>query len=203
MNGKFIVIEGPDGVGKTTIINGLKEHLPEAVFIREPGNSKFGNEIRKILLHKNYKLETMTEIMLFFASFIETSKKIIEPALDKGKIIIADRWYYSTLAYQGYTNHQDDYHEIIKNLIYDLNGCNYMNYDLAEPNKTLILMAKKSVIEQRKNSRDIKKDNIESRSKEYLDNVYGYYKNFCRGTIINVNGTLENNIKKVLKEIKR
>lgn len=190
MQGKFIVIEGPDGVGKTTIIEGLKKELPDALFIRQPGSTEFGNEMRKILLHKDYKLESMSEALLFFASFIEATHKIIRPALEQGKLVISDRWYHSTLAYQCNHNYQRDK---LKNIIYN---------DIIQPDKTIILMAKRSTINSRKKERDMKKDNFESRSEEYLERVYEFYQYYYSGTKVNVNGSIENNIKNVLKEIK-
>ena len=105
----FISIEGPDCSGKSTIISILKDKYPDALFIREPGTTLFGEKIRNILLNSEYDLDPVSEILLFSSSFCETSQKVIKPALNKNELIISDRWYYSTIAYQCYANNNKDY----------------------------------------------------------------------------------------------
>ena len=113
MNGKFIVLEGIDGCGKTTQIKELSQWLPKSGLIqnnatliqtREPGGSILGREIRDMILNKN-KLNSpsiLTELLLYSADRAEHISKIILPALQKGNWIISDRFSGSTLAYQGY-----------------------------------------------------------------------------------------------------
>ncbi len=105
MKGKFIVFEGVDHVGKTTQLDRAEEHLKFMkwpVFrYREPGGTPVGEEIRKILLDKNLDIKPKAELMLFFAARMQLLETAILPALESGKIVLLDRYYYSTAAYQG------------------------------------------------------------------------------------------------------
>ena len=111
--GKFIVIEGIDGCGKTTQINELYKWLPNSGLIkqglktiktREPGGSALGEEIRNIILNNNLEQNPspLTELLLYSADRAEHVAKVITPALQKGNWVISDRFADSTLAYQGY-----------------------------------------------------------------------------------------------------
>ncbi|MCI8555635.1 MAG: dTMP kinase [Clostridia bacterium] len=106
--GLFITIEGGEACGKSTQVTKLKEYFKEKfneneyLFVREPGGTPLAEEIRKLLL--NYtedKPLPMTELLLFCAARCQISNNKIIPALNEGKIVIADRFYDSTLAYQG------------------------------------------------------------------------------------------------------
>ena len=113
MKGKFIVLEGIDGCGKTTQINELSKWLPKSGLInknasliktREPGGSILGREIRDMILknNKSNSPSILTELLLYSADRAEHISKIILPALQNGNWIISDRFSGSTLAYQGY-----------------------------------------------------------------------------------------------------
>ena len=113
MNGKFIVLEGIDGCGKTTQINKLYKWLPksglinnntEVVKTREPGGSPIGEELRNMILNINDSNppSNLTELLLYSADRAEHITKLIKPALTNGDWILSDRFSGSTLAYQGY-----------------------------------------------------------------------------------------------------
>ena len=113
MKGKFIVLEGIDGCGKTTQINELSKWLPKSGLIdknatliktREPGGSILGREIRDMILNtnKSNSPSILTELLLYSADRAEHISKIILPALQNGNWVISDRFSGSTLAYQGY-----------------------------------------------------------------------------------------------------
>ncbi len=113
MRGKFIVIEGIDGCGKTTQIKKISDWLPYSGLIdenlnviqtREPGGSPFGKLLREIILNKNLddSPSSLTELLLYAADRAEHISKIITPQLDKKNWVISDRFSGSTLAYQGY-----------------------------------------------------------------------------------------------------
>lgn len=103
--GKFITFEGPEGSGKTTQINLLKTYLRNEGFsvliTREPGGEKIAERIRKILLSPG-DLEPLAELFLYASSRIQHVEKVIRPALQKGMIVVSDRFCDATLAYQGY-----------------------------------------------------------------------------------------------------
>ena len=106
MKGIFITFEGIDGSGKTTQIGLLNSFLKQlgfdVVVTREPGGTDIGDKIRKILLDsKNIQMSYRAETLLFLASRAELVSKVIQPSLIQGKIIICDRFFDSTIAYQG------------------------------------------------------------------------------------------------------
>lgn len=106
MKGLFIVMEGPDGSGKTTQINLLKEYLEEAAYecliTREPGGTVIGEEVRQLILNPEHKeMSPVTEMLLYAASRAQLVHEVIGPALEEGKIVISDRFVDSSIVYQG------------------------------------------------------------------------------------------------------
>ena len=105
--GKFIVFEGIDGSGKTTQINlvarSLEEQGRQVLCTREPGGTRIGAMLRKLLLDPaNKDLDHRTEAFLYAADRSQHVTEVILPALEEGKIVICDRYLYSTVAYQGW-----------------------------------------------------------------------------------------------------
>ncbi|WP_302373107.1 dTMP kinase [Enterococcus asini] len=107
MNGLFITIEGPDGAGKTSVINELYPRLQliakrGIVKTREPGGVKISEKIRQIILDpQNEEMDERTEALLYAAARRQHLVQVILPALSAGKIVICDRFVDSSLAYQG------------------------------------------------------------------------------------------------------
>ncbi len=107
MDGKgvFICIEGLDGCGKTTqtrlLVRRLKKMGYDALYTAEPSRGKIGAFIKKYCLHRGKRVSAVIEALLFAADRFEHVEKEIIPALSEGKIIISDRYVYSSLAYQG------------------------------------------------------------------------------------------------------
>lgn len=106
MKGKFITFEGCEGVGKSSQIKRLKEYLNEnkidCVITREPGGSFVAEKIRDIILDsQNTGMCDITETLLYAAARAQHINDIIKPNLEKGKLIICDRYVDSTYAYQG------------------------------------------------------------------------------------------------------
>jgi len=104
--GKFITLEGPDGSGKSTIINLISDYMKqkgiEFTVTREPGGTLIGEEIRDIIIdNKNTNMGAETEALLFAAARGQHIHEKIIPALNDGKIVISDRFLLSSLAYQG------------------------------------------------------------------------------------------------------
>lgn len=102
--GKLIVLEGAEGVGKTTQLRRLGDTLAARgipnLSVREPGGTAIGNEIRRLLLEPGRDVRARTEALLFMASRAQLIETEIVPALDQGKIVLADRFFLSTYAYQ-------------------------------------------------------------------------------------------------------
>ena len=102
----FITFEGIDGCGKSTQVKLLADHLKKAgknvITLREPGGTPFSEKIRELLLHSEYDLTPVSELMLFESARADLTEKIINPSLKKGKYVISDRFYDSTTAYQGF-----------------------------------------------------------------------------------------------------
>ena len=106
-SGIFIVFEGIDGSGKTTQLERLRRNLEgkgyAVVVAQEPGGTRLGRRIREILLDAAHQdLRPIPELLLYFASRAQNIAEVIVPALDSGKIVIADRFTDATVAYQGY-----------------------------------------------------------------------------------------------------
>ncbi len=104
--GVFITLEGIEGAGKSTNIEYVKDLLVEAgrdvVVTREPGGTKLGEHIRKLLLDTPaIEISADTEALLMFAARADHINKVIEPALAQGKTVVCDRFTDATYAYQG------------------------------------------------------------------------------------------------------
>jgi dTMP kinase len=98
----FISLEGVDGSGKSTQARLLVEALGgETVAIREPGGTDAAERIRELLADPGVELEPLAELMLFLAARADLTERVIRPALEQGKTVIADRFSDSSVAYQG------------------------------------------------------------------------------------------------------
>ena len=103
----FITFEGPEGSGKTTQIALLAERLSaqglNVIAVREPGGTPIGDQIRKVVHDlKNQEMDPRAELLLYSASRAQLVTQVIRPHLEKGGIVLCDRYFDSTLAYQGY-----------------------------------------------------------------------------------------------------
>src|SRR5215475_9013156 len=113
MQGLFITFEGTEGSGKSTQISLLAERLRSLGHhvrtIREPGGTPIGEEIRHTLKHsaENEAMTAETELLLMNASRAQLVREVIRPALARGEIVLCDRFYDSTTAYQGYGRQLD------------------------------------------------------------------------------------------------
>jgi dTMP kinase len=106
MRGRFIVLEGIDGSGKSTVARRLEEELGrpgrEVVRTREPGGTPISEQVRAVLLDPdNAAMLPWTELFLYMASRAQLVDEVIRPALRRGAVVLCDRYYYSTAAYQG------------------------------------------------------------------------------------------------------
>ena len=107
LKGKFIVLDGPDGCGKSTqtklLTQWLERQSVETVTFRDPGDTAIGEKIRQVLLNPEHvAMGTTTEVLLYMAARVQLWQEKIAPALERKKCVILDRWLSSTCAYQGY-----------------------------------------------------------------------------------------------------
>ncbi len=131
----FITLEGPEGSGKTSHIPYLVEYLREkghTVFpTREPGGTSISEQIREILHDlKNAEMHPRTETLLYQAARAQIVEQVIRPRLEAGEIVLSDRYYDSTIAYQGY-GHQQNLDEVRALVKYATGGLS--------PNLTILL----------------------------------------------------------------
>lgn len=108
----FITLEGPEGSGKTSQLAPLVQYLRErgyAVFpTREPGGTSIGEQIRAVIHDlKNVEMHPRTETLLYQAARAQIVEEVFKPRLAAGEVVISDRYYDSTIAYQGYGHRQD------------------------------------------------------------------------------------------------
>jgi dTMP kinase len=114
----LITFEGIDGCGKSTQIQLLREYL-EIVGIdyhvfREPGGTALSEEIRNLLLHSTGEMDPVTELLLFSAARSQLIAEKVKPLLERGEVVILDRFYDSTTAYQGYGRQSADPEKIME-----------------------------------------------------------------------------------------
>ena len=101
--GIFITFEGPDGAGKSTIIDMVAKQFGNVLLTREPGGIDIAEQIRAVILNKeNTAMDPRTEALLYAAARRQHLVEKVRPALDEGKIVLCDRFVDSSLAYQGY-----------------------------------------------------------------------------------------------------
>lgn len=102
--GRLVVFEGPEGAGKTTqlrlVCDWLAARQLRYTGVREPGGTALGNEIRRMLLEPGREMNARAEALLFMASRAELIAEIVKPALARGELVLADRFFLSTYAYQ-------------------------------------------------------------------------------------------------------
>ena len=172
MTGRFITFEGTEGGGKTTQITLLAERLRKAGhtvrLLREPGGTPIGEEIRHTLKHShaNAAMTAEAELLLMNASRAQLVREVIRPALDNGEIIVCDRFYDSTTAYQGYGRQLDL--ETVRRIITVAVG-------ETRPDLTLLLQVPEDVSAERLRSRQATmpfiRDRIEEADKEFFERV--------------------------------
>lgn len=133
--GFLLSIEGPDGSGKSTLIQELASHFSdtgrEVVITREPGGARIAEQIREILLNPDHgEMEAKTELLLYMASRRQHLVEKVLPALERGALVVMDRFIDSSVAYQGYGRGLD------------LEGIHWLNQfatDGKNPDLTLLL----------------------------------------------------------------
>jgi dTMP kinase len=170
--GAFISFEGSEGCGKSTQIEVLARHLRaighRVCTAREPGGTLIGEEIRKTLKHSkdNHAMTAEAELLLMNASRAQLVREVIRPALADGEVVVCDRFYDSTTAYQGYGRQLDL--AMVKSLI-----------DIAvgdtRPDLTLLLVVTPEIAAQRRAQRQstlpFMRDRFEEADRQFFERV--------------------------------
>src|SRR3989344_2445844 len=125
MRGRFIVLEGGEGSGKTTVGERLKVEFPDTVYTQDPGGTWLGEQVRKLLMSdETAGIDTRAELLLFLAGRAQLVAAVIKPALEAGKHVISNRFGLSSIAYQVYGRQRPEllalYNSVSKEI---LQGC--------------------------------------------------------------------------------
>ena len=197
----FVTFEGIDGSGKTTQIDLLKKSFSnnkDVIFTANPGETQLGKELRKILLHRiDLKLSEINEMFLFFTGIQDNYEKVILPAISQKKIVFCDRYYDSTIAYQGF-GRRLDINKILK--LVDVSA-------LPEPNITILFRIDFNVFQERADKKSAK-DKIENSKNEFYKSVISGYDELAKvhkNRYVVLDGSkpveiLHRQVKEVLKE---
>lgn len=170
MNGKFITLEGCEGVGKSTQLRLLSEYLEasriEALFTREPGGTAVAEELRRILLAKDMPVSPLVEAMLFASARVDNIDRVILPALDAGKLVICDRYLDSSLAYQGEARGLG-FQKVLELNSYAVERC--------MPDCTVFIDLDPAVSWRKISGKTVAGDRLENESAEFHTKVYAGY----------------------------
>lgn len=171
-NPLLITFEGGEGSGKSTLIGALFDHFlkegHKVIKTREPGGTLLGEQVRNLLLHQDkYPISDVAEILLFLTSRAQQIKEVIQPHLDKGYIVLCDRYNDSTVAYQGIAR------GVGQKLTEDL--CNLACKDL-KPDMTFFLDLDPALGLERAKRMDSNWDRLESLDLTFHQNVRNAYK---------------------------
>lgn len=181
MPGLFITFEGSEGGGKSTQIERLATRLRtqglDVLTLREPGGTPIGEEIRHTLKHShdNHAMTAEAELLLMNASRAQLVREIIRPALDAGKIVLCDRFYDSTTAYQGYGRELDL--KRVKAVI---------DFAVGEtrPDLTLLMLVSAEISEHRRSARQARqgaiRDRFEEADRTFFERVETGYREIAR-----------------------
>ncbi len=204
--GMLVSFEGGEACGKSTQIKLFEEYLKQNkidyILTREPGGTELGEKIRNLLLDNKQEMNAVTEFLLFSASRSKLIDSVVKPALNKGKVVVMDRFYDSSFAYQGYAGSLN-----LKDIA---SITNFAIGKGATPDLTFLLdisyedgMLRKSKDEKLKNL-----DRFETKGKEYHDKVRkGYLERAKREPkrfrIIDATQSKENVFNKIVFEFEK
>jgi dTMP kinase len=176
MNGEgiFIVIEGLDGSGKTTqaklLATNLKKTRP-AIYTAEPSKGQIGKFIRNRILYEEKRFPISVEALLFAADRIEHIQNELQPALQKGLVVVSDRYLYSSLAYQGSAGLSLDWIRSVNSLALKPDLALFI--DVAPETVLARLKRKKSVMENLETQRKVREVYLECVEKGELTRIDG------------------------------
>ena len=170
-DGLFVTFEGIDGCGKTTQVTALRDSLEakgaKVIVIREPGATFIGEKIRSILLdNANSGMSSETEVLLYEAARAQIVSEVIRPALLAGKVVICDRFYDSSVAYQGYARGLP---------LESIDSLNQFATGGLEPDLTFLLDLPAEAAMERMNVREGSHDRLEIEGLGFMEKVRAGY----------------------------
>lgn len=188
----YIVIEGQDGTGKSTQARLLQEYYEkqgkEVVVMDEPdGDLPQCHDLHDMILTRGYNLEPLTNVLLFTAARSELWKKIAEPALKNGGVVISARNYWSTIAYQGYGE------GVSKSKIIKITH-EALPEKYCHPDKSFILTVSDEVRLARQGERGKKKETFEAKPDDFQQRVNNAYPKIAKEfniPVVDASGTIE------------
>jgi len=198
----YIVIEGQDGTGKSTQAELLKKHFEsegkEVVVLEEPdGDLPQAHDLHDMILTRGYDFEPLSNVLLFTVARIELWKKIAEPVLRRGGIVISARNYWSTLAYQGYGE------GVSRNKIIRLTK-ELLPEKYFKPDHGFILVVPDKVRLARQDDRGKAKETFEQKPDEFQQKVNAAYPKIAKDfnlKLIDASGTIEKIYTTISKEL--
>lgn len=168
----LVTFEGGEGCGKSTQIKLFEKYLREKkidyILSREPGGTPLCEKIRELLLQGKADMSTKTEFLLFSSARAEHVEKVVKPNLEAGKVVVLDRYYHSSYAYQGYAGGQN---------LNDLKAITEFAISGCTPDLVFLLdIAYEDGFRRKSKDENLKNlDRIESKSKRYHDAVRAGY----------------------------
>ena len=206
--GKLITFEGLDKVGKSTQVEKLVEWLRSenrpVTLVREPGSTEVSERIREILLDKDHtgKITPLTELLLYNSARSQLVDENIRPALERGEIVVADRFYDSTTAYQGYGRGLD---------IEMIRGINMAATGSLIPDLTILLTIgplEEAINNHRRFKSSSGDDRLERESLDFRERVRQGYLSIAhaepeRFLVVNAEDSIENISAKIRERVER
>jgi dTMP kinase len=173
--GFFICVEGLDGCGKTTqtrlLVRKLRKMGYDAIYTAEPSRGEIGKFIKRYCLHGEKRTSPIIEALLFAADRFDHVKNEVIPALDEGKIVVSDRYVYSSLAYQGAAG-------------LDLKWIEIINEHAIRPDLAIFVDVEPEAVVKRLKPKKSVMENLETQRK-----VHGVYLKFVeKGELVKIDG---------------
>ena len=174
--GFFICVEGLDGCGKTTqaklLVARLREKGYDAIYTAEPSRGKIGMFIKEYCLHGRKRVSSIVEALLFAADRFEHVENVVIPSLNEGKLVVSDRYVYSSLAYQGAAG-------------LDLKWVENINEHAISPNLAVLIDVVPETVIQRLKPKKSVMENLETQRK-----VREVYMKFVeKGELVKIDGS--------------
>lgn len=201
--GIFITLEGGDGAGKTTHLNRLAKKLREmdyeVVIVREPGGTRIGEQIREVLLdNDNIDMTARTELFLYEAARSQIVAEVIKPALAEGKVVLCDRFFDSTVAYQGYGRGLD---------VEEIKKANLFTTDGLVPDRTVVIFTDTVENSMYRATKNDGADRIEAEGEEFQRKVWNGFLELAktdagRIRLVNLQPSKEETFKLVFDAVK-